>query len=370
MGGTVLKFYASPGPIPGEAFPGGTFSGGATAVFVMANDAGVATSPVFRANSVAGPYGVSAVLPSQFTVATGFALTNLPGPPAIVFSTAGAQQFGWVGAANTAGLQATVEDTGGNLISGATVVFATPAGGPGGSFAGGMNTAITNQYGVATSAAYTANTVPGDYSVTASTPGLATAGRVPLINVDFKVAPDTPGTVQVSPGSNATVDLKLLTGPSDARVPSDVNLTCAVSASLTGGSCTVSPAVIPAGSASGVGIVLTIKTAPGTPSSQLTPYRWPVNSRPLPRWWFASVALLSMLLLSLAAAREGALRNRRSVLLILALLAIAATGLMSCGGGGTSGGATGGTPSAQSSVTVTSVAAGLFRTTTISINVK
>jgi subtilase family serine protease len=367
VGGTVLKFYASPGPRLGEAFPGGTFSGGATAVFVMANDAGVATSPVFRANSVAGTYGVSAVLPSQFTVATGFALTNLPGPPAIVFSTAGAQQFGWVGAANTAGLQATVEDASGNLISGAPVVFATPTGGPGGSFAGSVNTAITNQYGVATSAAYTANAMPGEYSVTASTTGLATAGRVPLINVDFAVAPVTPGTVQVSRGSNATVALELLTAPSDALVPTSVNLTCAVAVSLIGGSCTVTPAVIPAGSSSGGGIVLTIKTAPGTPSSRLTPYRWPLDWRPLPGSWLASIALLlSMLLFCVAAACEGVLRHRVSVLLIFALLTIAATGLMSCGR--TNVGSV--TTSTPSSVTVTSVAAGLARMTTISINVE
>ena len=61
---------------------------------------------------------------------------------------------------------------GGNPVSGVTVTFTPPASGASGTFAGGVNTAVTNGSGLATSAVFTANTTAGAYNVAASAAGV------------------------------------------------------------------------------------------------------------------------------------------------------------------------------------------------------
>src|SRR5581483_10298472 len=80
-------------------------------------------------------------------------------------------------------LTATVQDAGGNPVSGATVTFTPPAStGASVTFAGGVNTATTNASGVATSAAITANAHSGGpYNVVASS-GTATTANFSLTN--------------------------------------------------------------------------------------------------------------------------------------------------------------------------------------------
>src|SRR5581483_7223466 len=62
---------------------------------------------------------------------------------------------------------ALVSDSGGNPVPGAVVTFTPPATGASVSFAGGVNTAVSNAQGLATSAAMTANTVSAWFSVVA-----------------------------------------------------------------------------------------------------------------------------------------------------------------------------------------------------------
>ncbi len=141
----------------------GSFACGNTAI---TNANGVATSQVYKANTVAGKYTVTAKA-AALTTAPGFAMTNNPGPPAAIAATAGTPQSATVNTAFTTNLAATVTDVYGNATPGKTVTFTVPSSGASGTFAGGVNTATTNAQGVATAAVLTANAVAGTYSVTA-----------------------------------------------------------------------------------------------------------------------------------------------------------------------------------------------------------
>jgi Bacterial Ig-like domain (group 1)/Viral BACON domain len=153
----------------------GSFACGNTAI---TNANGVATSQVFKANTIAGQYTVTATANALVT-SPGFVMTNQAGPPASIAATAGTPQSATVNTAFATNLAATVHDSFGNPVPGATVTFNAPTGGASGTFAGGVNTAKTNSQGVATAARFTANTTAGAYTVTAkvgtltSNPGFA-----------------------------------------------------------------------------------------------------------------------------------------------------------------------------------------------------
>jgi hypothetical protein len=77
-----------------------------------------------------------------------------------------------------------VKDQNGNPFPGATVTFAAPTSGAGGTFPGGLTTvtAMTNASGVATAPTFTANGTVGSYTVTASVAGVATSASFSLTN--------------------------------------------------------------------------------------------------------------------------------------------------------------------------------------------
>ena len=158
----------------------GTFQGGSNVATVMSVQ-GVATAPVFTANSTTGgPYTVKATAPGATTPAN-FSLTNTGQVDAasVVEATIGTPQSASTNSAFATQLQATVLDASNNALSGVTVTFAAPASGASGTFSGSGNTAtaITNGLGVATASTFTANgTAGGPYTVTASVPGASQAG--------------------------------------------------------------------------------------------------------------------------------------------------------------------------------------------------
>jgi hypothetical protein len=103
--------------------------------------------------------------------------------PASITATGGTPQSAIVNHAFGLPLQATVKDSSSNPIAGVTVTFTAPGTGASGSFAGGVNTAVTNASGVATSVIFTANTtVGGPYNVAATTVGVATPANFALTN--------------------------------------------------------------------------------------------------------------------------------------------------------------------------------------------
>ena len=182
----------------------GTFSGGVNTA--VTNAAGVATAAVFTANSTAGgPYNVAATVVGVGAPAN-FALTNLVGAPATITATAGTPQSATINTAFATALQATVRDSGGNLVPGVTVTFTPPVGGASGTFAGGVNTAVTNASGVATAVAFTANsTAGGPYNVAATVVGVAAPANFALTNLAGPPASvtATAGTPQSTPINTA-----------------------------------------------------------------------------------------------------------------------------------------------------------------------
>lgn len=117
-------------------------------------------------------------------------------PAASIAALSGSRQSAFVGAAFSARLLATVT-TGGSPMSGVVVTFTAPASGASGTFAGGVNTAMTDDRGVAASPVFTANAAIGNYAVTAAVSGASTPASFNLANtaapvsVIFNPAPPT-----------------------------------------------------------------------------------------------------------------------------------------------------------------------------------
>ncbi|HEY3824389.1 MAG TPA: dockerin type I domain-containing protein, partial [Bryobacteraceae bacterium] len=163
----------------------GTFTGtGTNTTTAVTNGSGIATAAAFTANGTAGSYTVSASAPGVSPNAS-FSLSNSTGNPASIAATAGATQSTTVSTQFGMQLQATVKDSGSNLVSGVTVTFTAPGSAASGTFADShtnVTTAITNPSGIATAAAFTANGTASTYSVTASTPGVTPNATFALTN--------------------------------------------------------------------------------------------------------------------------------------------------------------------------------------------
>jgi hypothetical protein len=102
-------------------------------------------------------------------------------------------------------------------LSGVTVTFTAPGSGASGSFAGGVNTAVTNAQGLATSAAFTANGISGSYNVAASVSGVASSASFSLTNTPVVppscVTSISPAADTVSPaGKSASFAIVTTTG--------------------------------------------------------------------------------------------------------------------------------------------------------------
>ena len=210
---TVTKNFANPlvatvqdssgNPVSGLLVTFNPPTSGASGVFACGNTAitnanGIATSQIFKANTIAGKYTVTATA-KALTTSPGFVMTNLPGPPASITATAGTPQSTTVNTAFPTNLGATVQDAFGNPVPGKTVTFNPPTSGASGTFAGGVNTAKTNANGVATAAVFTANAIAGSYAVTADIGTLSTNPGFALTNL-----PGAPASVTATGGTPQT----------------------------------------------------------------------------------------------------------------------------------------------------------------------
>jgi len=175
LSGVTVTFTA---PASGAS---AAFSGSATTTAVT-NASGIATAPTLTANGQAGSYTVTASAAGA-SAAANFSLTNSPGAPASITSTAGTPQSATVNTAFGTALQAVVKDSNNNALSGVTVTFSAPASGASAAFSGSATTtAVTSASGIATAPTLTANSQTGTYSVTASVPGLTTPASFSLTN--------------------------------------------------------------------------------------------------------------------------------------------------------------------------------------------
>ncbi len=180
----------------------GTF-GGATSVTTDSN--GDATAPTFTANTTAGSYTVTAHTAGVSPDAP-FSLTNKPDKPAGFIVKDGSPQSATVNTGFGKPLEVEVVDQYGNAVGGGvTVTFTAPGSGPSGTFtSGGLSAQVTtDSNGDATAPAFTANTVAGSYTVTASTSGVGTNASFNLTNT-----PDKPAQISAILGTpqSATVN--------------------------------------------------------------------------------------------------------------------------------------------------------------------
>ncbi len=109
---------------------------------------------------------------------------NMSAAPASVTVISGTPQSTPVQLAFSNAFVVVVKDTHGDPLPGVTVTFEAPASGASGAFAGGLDTATTNDLGVASSAPFIANDiVGGPYTVTATVEGVVTPADFTLTNL-------------------------------------------------------------------------------------------------------------------------------------------------------------------------------------------
>ena len=164
------------------------------------NSSGVATSSTFTANATAGGYSVTATV-AGVTAAANFKLTNITGAVISITATSGTPQSATVNAGFAAPLVVTVTSNGAP-VSGATVTFEVPTMGASITFAGGVNTAMTNASGVATSRPFTANGSVGTYNVTATVASGAEPADFTLTNIAINFAFYLSGLEALNDGPN------------------------------------------------------------------------------------------------------------------------------------------------------------------------
>ncbi|MBY0502302.1 MAG: hypothetical protein K2X03_00225 [Bryobacteraceae bacterium] len=181
---------------------------GASASFATVNTAvtgvnGIATSTVATANVTAGAYNIVVSVPAVPAVASvNVGLTNTAGPAATITATGGTPQSAAINAAFATALSATVRDANNNPVSGVTVQFSVPGNGPSAAFAGGVNTAVTDASGVATTTAVlTANGTAGTYNVVATVPAVPS---VTGANFSLTNGAGAPANIVVTSGSGQT----------------------------------------------------------------------------------------------------------------------------------------------------------------------
>ena len=153
--------------LPGSG-AGGTFAGGGNTAVTNGQGA-EATSGVLTANGFAGNFTVTAAAAGVGSTAS-FSLTNTAGAAGSIVASGGSGQSVVVNTAFAAVFQATVVDVDNNPVPNVTVTFTAPGSGVSGTFAGNVRTytAASNAAGVVTTPVFTANTIAGSYSVTAT----------------------------------------------------------------------------------------------------------------------------------------------------------------------------------------------------------
>ena len=177
-GGNPVSVATVTFTVPGSG-ASGSFAGGVNTE--TTNASGAATSGTLTANGTAGNFTVVASVTGVAGTAS-FSLSNSATAPASITATSGTPQNTTILTAFGAPLVATVKNISGNPVSGAIVQFVPTGSGASGSFAGGVNTAMTNGAGVATSATFTANAEVGSYIIHASVPGATGTANFTLSN--------------------------------------------------------------------------------------------------------------------------------------------------------------------------------------------
>ncbi|HME09575.1 MAG TPA: invasin domain 3-containing protein [Bryobacteraceae bacterium] len=187
--------FMSPTTGASASFAGGTMT-------ITTNPAGVASAPV-TANGTPGTYTVTATVPGVASPAS-FSLTNI-GPAASITAVSGGNQSAPINSTFSNPLVVKVVDAAGDPVSGVTVVLSAPGTGASGVF-GGSSMVTTNSSGMASSPAFTANSIAGSYVVTASVAGVGNPAMFSLTNLSGIILP---AVTAVAPGSSTPFPITL-----------------------------------------------------------------------------------------------------------------------------------------------------------------
>ncbi len=191
------------------------------------------------ANATAGSYTMTATVSGIATPAS-FDLTNIAGAVHSIVSSLGTPQNAMVNTTFTTPLGVTVNDAGNNPIGGITVTFSAPGSGASATFASGV-AANTDASGYAQIDAI-ANSVAGNYIITASVAGATATASFALTN--------TAGPASLVLPSSGTPQSAVVTLPFALPLTVEVTdsynnpksgITVSFSAPSTGASATLSP---------------------------------------------------------------------------------------------------------------------------------
>ena len=222
VSGVTITFIA-----PSGNGAGGSFAGGVNSANAVSNSSGIATAPLFTANTVTGTYAVTAS--SSGLGSASFQLTNVPGTVATLEIAGGSSpQSAAVNTVYASPLKVLAKDKYGNLAVGATIDYTAPASGASGTFQGGNASAIVDPTGVATSAPFKANCKAGLFTVTAYPAGVqTTAANFILTNLVGSAAAVAPagGGGQTVGGNNELQPLMAAVSDSCGNLLPGVNVT-------------------------------------------------------------------------------------------------------------------------------------------------
>ena len=199
--------------------------------------------------TTAGAYTLTAT-DGSLTLDTSSSFTITAGTATTIAVSSGSPQSATVNTAFSP-LVALVTDTYGNPVSGVSVTFTAPGSGASGTF-GGLATVTTNGSGLATSPAFTANTIAGSYTVGASASGIGSA--------NFSLTNTAGAAVKLAftqqPSSSTTAGIAFATQPKVAIEDTYGNVvtgnTSSVTLTITGGGTTVNCTTNPLAAVSGV----------------------------------------------------------------------------------------------------------------------
>ncbi len=283
-------------------------------------------------------------------------ITVSPAAASAVVANAGSGQTAVEGAAFTIPLSAKVSDAFGNAVPGTTVVFTAPSSGASGTFAGGVVSAsvATASTGIATAPAFTANTMAGAYSVSATVHGLTPA--------EFALTNTVPPDYSVTVHPNALTIVQGQAGSTVLTITPVGGLAGTATFTCTGlpaqATCVFVPAkVVMTGNDAVQTVALTINTT-GTNGviAGLRPAPLPWNTTGLLAFLSLPAGLLFFAIPGSCIPRslKNTEKRRRYVGLLLVLLfgSVTAITMTSCSGASSSVGGSGGTPLGQYSVTV------------------
>jgi len=180
----------------GAGGAGASFDGGQSEASALTDSSGIATSPRFTANSVAGKF-IAAATTVGISDAASFQLHNLAGKPPLLEPVGKHKLSATAGTRYGRPLQVKLTDATGAPLEGTSVTFSLGSGSggasgsgsgaasPGASFPGGSTqaTEATNASGIATSPRFDANATAGTFTATAAVAGVTNPAEFTLDNL-------------------------------------------------------------------------------------------------------------------------------------------------------------------------------------------